>query len=425
MHGLARYLILGIAVLLATACTHPVGIEGQGDVISSSGERDCNMESQPCEFQISGTYLETYTAVPRSGFRFSHWVNCLDTDGNRCSWNVDSETVKQNWFQTAPTLTASFAPNSNGNSGPNLDLAFRSPPFGLGGISAQFSQNIQYGEHERNRFDIFLPQSTQPTALIIYIHGGGFVSGDKTIPFRERTDEIKRYLGEGIAYASINYRYLTRNPDGLLRSLNDAKRALQFIRYHSNSFNVDKERVVIYGNSAGAGASLWLATLDDGADPQNSDPVLRESTRVRGAAVLEGQASYDFLKWETEVFDSMGISVLDIAANDSGLARRIEEGLNLSSIEQIYTSSAVDLRRKLDMLAQMGRDDPELYIVNRAQPATFPQNQAQLVHHPLHAQRLAERVEETGMRATVSAPPLNLNPNPAENHTDFLLRKTR
>jgi len=47
------------------------------------------------------------------------------------------------------------------------------------------------------------------------------------------------------------------------------------------------------GGSAGAGISLWLGFHDDLADPDNEDPVLRESTRLSCMAVYNGQTSYD------------------------------------------------------------------------------------------------------------------------------------
>ena len=37
--------------------------------------------------------------------------------------------------------------------------------------------NVRYGEHDRNVLDLYLAESSKPTALIVYIHGGGFVGG--------------------------------------------------------------------------------------------------------------------------------------------------------------------------------------------------------------------------------------------------------
>jgi len=56
------------------------------------------------------------------------------------------------------------------------------------------------------------------------------------------------------------------------------------MRYYSEALNIDKNRVAIYGGSAGAGTSLWLAFHNDMADEYAEGPVLQESRRVSAAA---------------------------------------------------------------------------------------------------------------------------------------------
>jgi acetyl esterase/lipase len=60
--------------------------------------------------------------------------------------------------------------------------------------------------------------------------------------------------------------------------MSDVKRALQYIRYRADEFNIDKSKIILAGNSAGADISLWITFKNDLADAQNSDPVLRESS---------------------------------------------------------------------------------------------------------------------------------------------------
>ena len=75
--------------------------------------------------------------------------------------------------------------------------------------------------------------------------------------------------------------------------LEDAARALQFVRSEAAEFNIDKTRIGASGGSAGACSSLWLAFHDDMADPESSDPIARESTRLMGAGVLGAQTTLD------------------------------------------------------------------------------------------------------------------------------------
>lgn len=417
-----KLVLLLVAVLFGTACTHPVEIVGDGDIVSSSGQFDCRKEQSPCNFEIVNEYRESYTAVARAGHRFSHWENCLTEAGNSCSWNINANMVKDHWGKTMPAMRAFFIAD---DSRPHLPLSQANAPFNINGLNARFFQNISYGTHDRNTFDIFLPNSGEPTGLIIYIHGGGFVSMDKTVAYDGRQAEIKEYLRKNIAFASINYRYMHRNPQGLLATLNDAKRALQFMRYHAGSLNIDKSRVALYGDSAGAGTAMWLAVHDDMADPKSNDPVLRETTRVRGAAALETQASYDFLLWEQKVFKQFGMKITDMAPNGSGLQRRVLEGLNLNNINEIYTEKAKPLRKALDMLGHYDAADPELFIANLAQSAAEPTNQSQLTHHPLHAMMIYRRAVEMEHPIIAYIPKLGVSHNRNIRHVDYLINKVQ
>lgn len=148
--------------------------------------------------------------------------------------------------------------------------------------------NEKYGPHERNVIDVWRPKSDKPTPVVIWIHGGGFVAGDKRhyIP-----SMAQRCLDEGMAFASMNYRYSTQAP--FPGPMLDAARAVQYVRHHAAKWNIDPTRIAVSGGSAGAGMSLWVAFRDDMADPMSDDPVARESTRVTAAVVYGAQSSYD------------------------------------------------------------------------------------------------------------------------------------
>src|ERR1044072_6790151 len=87
----------------------------------------------------------------------------------------------------------------------------------LGVVSSSLAQspaptmeNAKYGPHERNVLDFWKAASDTPTPLIVFIHGGGFVNGDKS---GIRKDPIIRQaLDRGISFAAINYRYRSSAP---------------------------------------------------------------------------------------------------------------------------------------------------------------------------------------------------------------------
>ena len=125
--------------------------------------------------------------------------------------------------------------------------------------------DVAYGEHKLQRFDLWpVPDAKGPTPLVVFIHGGGFRSGDKTLVRRET---IETYQKAGIAFASMNYRLSDSGPYPIM--MHDAARGLQTIRHRAKEWNINPGRIVCYGGSAGAGISLWLAFHDDLADPKS------------------------------------------------------------------------------------------------------------------------------------------------------------
>ncbi len=152
-------------------------------------------------------------------------------------------------------------------------------------------KDVAYGNHPRQVLDFYQAESDKPTPVVFYIHGGGWQGGDK------KTNP-KAFLDKGISVVAINYRYVRNGVEDKVEPpvkapLEDAARALQFVRSKAAEWNLDKTRIGATGGSAGACSSLWLAFHDDLADPQSDDPVARESTRLYCAAVNGAQVSLD------------------------------------------------------------------------------------------------------------------------------------
>lgn len=153
--------------------------------------------------------------------------------------------------------------------------------------------NVPYGTHERQVLDFYKAEAERPTPVVFFIHGGGWVAGDKS-----GAGSVAPCLDAGISIVSINYRYswqaqLADVKPPVTWPLRDAARALQFVRSKAAEWNIDKQRIGASGGSAGACSSLWLALHDDLADPKSADPVARESTRLWCAAVTGAQTSLD------------------------------------------------------------------------------------------------------------------------------------
>lgn len=155
--------------------------------------------------------------------------------------------------------------------------------------------DVAYGPHPKQLLHFWQAESQEPTPVLFFIHGGGWMNGGRLSGLTGILPEI---LDAGISVASVEYRFIPEaTADGVVPPvkgpLHDAARALQFVRGKAAEWNIDKQRIGASGGSAGACSSLWLAFHPDMADPGSDDPISRESTRLWCAAVRGAQTTLD------------------------------------------------------------------------------------------------------------------------------------
>lgn len=264
-------------------------------------------------------------------------------------------------------------------------------------VPAPTAVDVSYGPHARNVLDVWQAKSARPTPLVIFIHGGGFTSGDKSQARKEKL--VQQCLDAGVSFASISYRYRTDTP--IQDVLRDCARALQFLRSRAAEWNIDKARIASYGSSAGAGTSLWLAFHDDLADPSNADPVLRESTRLVCAGAMSPQFTYDLLKWAEvfgpEMFARYGAR--DAAPHTYGLRAN----------EELIGPIGREIRSDCDMIALITKDDVPVFL-STGQPGGEVTDRSHYLHYPRHSQLLYERCRVVGVPVVLSLPAMGIAP---------------
>ncbi|MGZ0171427.1 MAG: alpha/beta hydrolase [Planctomycetales bacterium] len=240
--------------------------------------------------------------------------------------------------------------------------------------------NIAYGPHKPNVLDIWIAEGDGPRPLHVYIHGGGWTAGDKLRKGAQAT-----WLAKGISYAAINYRHTPQNP--LPAPVHDAARAIQFLRSKAADWNIDKNRICLSGGSAGACTAMWLLCHDDLADPAAKDPVLRESTRVSGAAVAGGQTSID----PKQIEPWLGPNVLK--------HRMINMAVGETTIEGALKNYEKHQPHYLEFSAynHVSKDDPPLFM-SYGGDMTLPSKDAgHGIHHPVYGVKMKEKADGVGM----------------------------
>lgn len=269
--------------------------------------------------------------------------------------------------------------------------------------------------------------SSNPTALVIQIHGGGFKTGDKSnnYGYLGYQNEVNTFLNNNVAVATINYRLLLNNneQEGVLKPLNDCKRALQFIRYYNRELNINKIKIALKGTSAGAGTSLWIGLRDDMADAASSDPVLRESTRVKAIAAHNTQATYNLTSWPSEVFRNYQPALNLNTMTAIATPETVMQFYGISNLNMLNSPSVSAYNTQVDMLSFISGDDPTIYLESEGIPDSYPQTKDRLIHHPLHAKAVMEKALSKGVNCKAYIPELNINTTNGQSAVEFIVEK--
>jgi len=260
------------------------------------------------------------------------------------------------------------------------------------GVPKPTLANIRYGNHERQIVDFWKAESSTTTPLVFVIHGGGWQGGEK-----ERVDrfvDVAALLEAGVSVAAINYRFIKMAEDEGIKPpvkipLQDATRALQFVRSKAAEWNVDKNHIGAAGGSAGACSSLWIAFHDDLVDAKSVDPVARESSRLQCVAVTGAQTSLDpqqMKEWTPN--SKYGGHAFGISSFNQFLADR----------EKILPWIA-----EYSPYALVSKDDPPVYLIYSSPPA-LGQDQKDPTHTSNFGVKLQEHCRATGVSCELQYP---------------------
>jgi triacylglycerol lipase len=145
------------------------------------------------------------------------------------------------------------------------------------------TRDTVYGSGERNRLDVFTTSAAASRPVLLFVHGGGFVMGDKSSPGSPYYDNVgvwaarRGYIGVTIAYGLAP---ASRYPSGAV----DLAAAIRWVRANIAAYGGDPRAIVVMGQSAGAiHAATYAARQDLWTDPSGG---------IVGMILLSGV--YDF-----------------------------------------------------------------------------------------------------------------------------------
>lgn len=287
-------------------------------------------------------------------------------------------------------------------------------PYGAS-VPCTFSE-VQYGPDDLLKFDICIPQNENPKPLVVYIHGGGFIDGDKRQNMNPlvANSKVASLLNDGIAFASLNYR-LVQDDDaiGMKKCLDDCVLAIQNILSNS-SYNIDPNKVALWGSSAGAGISMLIG--------------YGNIIDIKAIYVHMPQATYDIQKWAgpTGVFNTCLID--DICTTLSTQKIKDLYGMGFSTLTacgDIISNSSI-YRQDVDILLKISSsNEPPIWIQNENQimDGSYNCNSDQNIinHHKAHCLKLKNRVNSQGQEWHMELYNQNLVHGNGPNYSNAIL----
>ena len=204
--------------------------------------------------------------------------------------------------------------------------------------------------------DVYMPNETGPFPAIMYIHGGGWVQGNKT----DLSDVAQVYAKRGIAGFSIDYTLATVNQSAWPQNIQDVVAALSYIKQNAATYHIDPNRIAVLGSSAGAQLASLVGTL------QGNESFL-PNTAFNGA--LHSQVCL--------VMNYDGVEDLEYVGQNS------TENLNLlinivgSQFGGVSFTENPDLWREASPVTYISAGDPAFVFVHGAEDRIVPIQVAQ------------------------------------------------
>lgn len=247
------------------------------------------------------------------------------------------------------------------------------PPAVPPGVKAY--RNLAYvpGGHERQVLDLFVPeQAGKPRPVIVWIHGGGWSAGDKSgcPPLRQG------YTARGYVVASLNYR-LSQHAV-FPAQIEDCKAALRWLRAQAKDFNLDQDRIGVWGSSAGGHLVAFLGTS---GDVKEFDVGLHREFSSRVQCVMDDYGPTDFTQMDAHRLPTGGAVHNSPQSPESRLI-----GGDIS--DPAHRAKTV----RVNPITHVTRDDPPFLINHGDQDPLVPHHQSELLFDALQAAAVRVRL---------------------------------
>jgi acetyl esterase/lipase len=178
-----------------------------------------------------------------------------------------------------------------------------------------------YGQDPLQRLDFWRARAKDPAPLVIFVHGGGWMRGDKSTA--TGLHKVAHFKRDGYAFASLNYRLVPAAT--VEQQAADVASGIAWLREHAGELGIDPARIVLMGHSAGAQLVALVGT-----DPQYMVAAGLSLKDIRGVVTLDG-ACYDVPRQIREGGPAMHDTYITAFGSEPARQRKLSATLQAAS----------------------------------------------------------------------------------------------
>lgn len=138
----------------------------------------------------------------------------------------------------------------------------------------EVTRGVAYGPHERQVLDVFRPQGAPAADVVVFVHGGAFVRGERSTPQGVYDNVLAWFARQGFVGVNVEYRHAPQAP--YPEGARDLAAALEWVHRCIAGFGGNAQRVLLVGHSAGGTHAATYAC----------DPVMEDAPYRAAALVL-------------------------------------------------------------------------------------------------------------------------------------------
>jgi acetyl esterase/lipase len=248
--------------------------------------------------------VPTFSALKRGGVAVAAVALCAATG---LAANAATSPSVAPSATTSASATPSASTSGLGSYSPSPEPTSTVVPSPTTSSTSTYSvySNIPYVADATNEqiLDLYVPKNTKgrPLPVVMYVHGGGWLSGDKSDVLT--SPGLATLLADGFAVASINYTLSSSKV--FPQATYDLNASVRYLRYYAGRYHLNG-KVGLWGESAG-GQLVALAGATCGDSSLEGDEGVSDKVSGCVNAVLDGFGPTDFLQEDTHLYNSSSL----------------------------------------------------------------------------------------------------------------------